>query len=84
MEGSFKQMNLFGILPDKEKRKIKPEVWKCMDSCANFTNVFPDGTKDYFIGPGRRARCVKLEYERTISVDNMWHSYCKHYEPKEV
>lgn len=79
----MEQISIIDIMTKKERMKVQPEVWKCVRTCANFTNVFPDGSKDYFIGPGREPRCVKLEYWQTKSINNMWHSWCKNYKEKE-
>lgn len=83
------QMTFFDIVVEKDKKKVTPQVWECMKTCANFTNIRPDGSADYFPGT-REKRCVtpKLTANKKTSdwqselINNAWCTYCKCYKPK--
>lgn len=86
------QMSLFDITDDKQKIAMTPEVWNCVDSCANFTNIHENGLPDYFPGPGNVPQCVACmkggnagspNWDKKI-IDNIWHVYCRNYRPKET
>lgn len=84
------QLSLFDVMDDKQKAAITPEVWECVHSCANFTNIYENGAHDYFPGPGQVPRCTACwkggkngspNWESKI-VDNVWHTICRNYKPK--
>lgn len=77
------QITIYDILAKKERIKIQPEIWSCVKSCANFTNIRPDGSRDYFPIPGRVPRCVNLDFGESKVIENLWHTWCKNYKPKE-
>lgn len=79
----MEQVSIYDILPEKQKYKVQPEIWSCMKTCANFTNVRPDGSKDYFVGHGNSPRCVNIKFGTSKTINNIWHSWCPNYKEKE-
>lgn len=90
----MKQLSLLDVVKDKKDKDIlTPECWECYKTCAHFTNTFPDGSKDYFISPPNAPRCVyhllidgygtSGKDIRNKVIDNVWHSWCVLYEPKD-
>lgn len=79
----MEQISLHDILPEKQRRYVQPEIWNCVKTCAKFTNVRPDGSKDYFPGPGNVPRCVNLKFGTSKTINNIWHSWCLNYKEKE-
>lgn len=91
----MKQLSLLDVSKDKNDfYALTPECWECYKTCTHFTNTFPDGSKDYFLYPRRSPRCC---YHLLIKgygtsgkdikskvIDNVWHSWCVLYEPKEM
>lgn len=89
----MKQLSLSDISNDKNDfYALTPECWDCYKTCVHFTNTFPDGSKDYFISPPNAPRCcyARMNGYGTSGKDivnkvinNVWHSWCVLYEPKE-
>ena len=79
----MEQISLHDILPEKQKHCVQPEVWRCVDTCANFTNIWPNGLEDFFPGPGNVPRCTRLKYGTTKVINNIWHCWCANYKEKE-
>ena len=84
------QLSLLDIANKEDIDKLTPEMWDCMKSCANFTNKFPGGGRDYFFdGSPRCTYAFHCGYGtsgkdmRNKVIDNMWHTWCKLYKPKE-
>ena len=71
-------MTILDFIPKQDKEQFIPELWWCMDTCKNYTDRFPDGSRDYFPGTGE-PRCVRAEFKSKL-VNNRWISKCKHYE----
>ena len=80
------QLSFFDIVDEKDKLTLTPEVWKCMETCANFTNIDRYGIPDYFPGPGNHPRCVHAHRSKNWKskvINNVWHTWCLNYSPKE-
>lgn len=81
----MRQLSLYDIVSDKDKLAMTPEVWGCMKTCANFTNIDKDGIRDYFPSTGS-PRCVHSHRSKNWKskvIDNLWHTWCLNYRPKE-
>ena len=76
----MEQITFFEVVSDKDREKITPEVWSCLRTCANFSNIYPDGSADYF-PVTHEPRCVNLNFKSKL-VRNYWHTVCKNYKPK--
>lgn len=85
------QITFLDIVDKTEKEKLTPEIWNCQKTCKNFTNVFPDGDKDFFFDGSPRC-CYPEAYAgfgssgkqwKNKVINNMWHSWCKCYIPKD-
>ena len=76
------QVSFYDIVTDKEKESITPEVWNCLDTCANFTNLNPDGSRDFF-PETHEPRCTRMDFNKSKLINNVWHTTCKNYKPKE-
>lgn len=85
------QVSLLDIVKSKNDRHtLTPEVWSCIKTCKNFTNVLPQGGRDYFPGT-KEPRCTYAyhrsfgtsgqEWESKI-INNVWHTWCVLYQPK--
>lgn len=77
----MKQISLYDIVNDKDKKAMTPEVWVCMETCANFTNVEPDGSLDFF-PETNDPRCTQTDFTSKL-INNYWHTTCKNYKPRE-
>ena len=85
------QISLFDVVDSqKDKLTMSPEVWDCMQSCANFTDDLGNGEKDTFLDGSPRC-CAQLHHGYGTSgnewickvIDNVWHTWCVLYKPKE-
>lgn len=80
------QISMIDIVDPKDKFKFTPEVWSCMKTCANFTNITPDGIEDFFPMGGKRCVTPSLlpgkEDWHSEVIDNVWHTWCRCYKPK--
>ena len=74
------QVTLFDLVNEKDRENITPGVWDCMDTCANFTNLEADGTRDYF-PETREPRCTNMCFKSRL-INNYWRTTCKNYKPK--
>lgn len=89
----MKQLSISDVSKDKNDfYALTPECWDCYKTCVHFTNTFPDGSKDYFISPPNAPRCcypMMNGYGTSGNdivnkvINNVWHSWCVLYEPKE-
>ena len=84
------QLSLLDIVKEtKDKDTLTPEWVDCFKSCKNFTNTFSDGSKDTFYdGSPRCIYGMKMcgtsgKDLKSKSIDNMWHTWCKFYKPKD-
>ena len=82
----MEQISLLEFVDKKDKKKLTPEVWSCMKTCANFTNITSDGFEDFFPMGGKR--CVtpsfvpgKEDWYSEV-INNRWHTWCNCYKPK--
>lgn len=75
------QVTFYDIVSDKEREDITPEVWGCIKTCANFTNVESDGSLDFFPGT-KEPRCTRTCFKSKL-INNFWHTKCQNYKPKE-
>ena len=81
----MRQMTFADIVPE-----LQPQWTDCFKTCKNFSNDLPGGGKDYFMDWGRGVpdkrypRCVIGMHAKMKSklIDNLWHTWCPHYEPK--
>lgn len=79
----MEQIAIVDILDKKDKSSAIPEVWSCMESCAVFTDKFPQGGRDHFPGT-KTPRCIYAADEwKSKLIDNVWHTWCMKYRPKE-
>ena len=81
----MKQLSFLDIVSHKERDALTPEVWGCTKTCANFTNKYSNGSRDYFPGT-HEPRCTRSHETGSFKsklVDNVWITKCKFYEPKE-
>lgn len=79
------QLNIYDFLKESDKFNVMPEVWDCTETCAAFTNKYPTGEREYFPVTGE-ARCIYACLPgnfKTVLKDNVWHTWCKMYVPKE-
>ena len=74
------QVTLFDLVNENDREKITPGVWDCLDTCANFTNLNADGTRDYF-PETREPRCTNMCFKSRL-INNYWRTTCKNYKPK--
>lgn len=83
------QMSFLDIAEKEDIDKLTPEMWSCMKTCANFTNTFPDGSKDTFFDGSPRCiygllKCgTSGKQIRSKVINNLWHVWCKFYKPKD-
>ena len=71
------QISLLDVVDKKTRRVLIPEVWKCMETCSNFSCTYPDGSIDRFPGT-REPRCVNTDFESKL-INNIWETKCKNY-----
>lgn len=81
----MKQLEIFDFIKKpKDRLALQPQVWECMKTCGNFTNVRPDGTKDFFPGGApNRPRCVNCIMKSKL-IDNVWHCWCPNFKTRET
>ena len=75
------QISFYDLVNDKDRERMTPEVWNCLETCANFTNVEEDGSLDFF-PETREPRCTRMCFKSKL-IDNVWHTTCKNYKPRE-
>lgn len=78
------QVTLYDIVVGKkDKESLIPPVWDCVKTCANYTNINPDGTPDYFF-QSLKPRCVHMKLKsKLIKSNQTWKTICTNYKPKE-
>lgn len=71
------QMTFYDLADKKDKELLTPQVWSCIKSCSNFSNIKEDGSEDYF--PCTRSpRCVNMDFYSKL-VNNYWITKCRNY-----
>ena len=88
----MEQLSILDLVKDhKDMEALIPKRWSCMKTCANFTNELPGGGRDYFPGTGS-PRCTYAYWRgygvsgkeiKDRLIDNVWHTWCTLYKPKE-
>ena len=86
----MEQISLLDIIAKEDKEKLVPEMWDCMETCANFTDVLPGGGRDRFPVTGERRCCIEFHkgdgttgrHMKCKIIDNVWHTWCIYYKPK--
>lgn len=71
-------MTILDFIPKQDKEQFIPEVWRCMETCKNCSNRFPDGGRDYF-PETHEPRCINAVFKSKL-VNNVWVTRCKNYE----
>lgn len=75
------QLSFYDLVNDKDRAKMTPEVWSCVETCGNFTNVNSDNSLDYF-PETNTPRCTRMCFKSKL-IDNVWHTICTNYKPRE-
>lgn len=76
------QISIADIVGKKDKEILTPTVWACLETCANFSAVMPDGSIDYFPST-REKRCVNTDFKSKL-VNNAWITRCNNYKRREL
>jgi hypothetical protein len=71
------QLTIIDLASDKDKELLTPQVWSCLRTCKNFSNINPDGSRDFF-PCSKEPRCINTDFYSKL-VNNYWITKCRNY-----